>query len=101
MYKRQAYLRSLLDRLDQNMVLATAGYNAGPNRAKRWRASLTQTVDGAIFIESIPFTETRGYVQNVMANMMEYSQQGSQPLKRLSEVIGTISPKPIDAEETI
>lgn len=96
-----AYLRSLLDRLDQNMVLATAGYNAGPNRAKRWRASLTQTVDGAIFIESIPFTETRGYVQNVMANMMEYSQQGSQPLKRLSEVIGTISPKPIDAEETI
>lgn len=96
-----AYLRTLLDRLDQNMVLATAGYNAGPNRAKQWRASLTKPVEGAIFIETIPFTETRGYVQNVMANMVEYAQTSHQPIKRLSEIIGTISPKPIDAKDTI
>ena len=83
------------------MVLATAGYNAGPNRAKQWRASLTKPVEGAIFIETIPFTETRGYVQNVMANMVEYAQTSHQPIKRLSEIIGTISPKPIDAKDTI
>ena len=96
-----AYLRSLLDRLDQNIILATAGYNAGPNRAKTWRSTLNQPIDGAIFIETIPFTETRSYVQNVLANMVEYSQQGEHPIKSLFDIIGSISPKPIDREENI
>src|SRR5690606_30825677 len=53
------YLDMVLRDLDGSEVLATAGYNAGPGRSKRWRARLQAPVEGAIFAETIPFTETR------------------------------------------
>lgn len=65
------YMRYTLDLMGGQAVMATAGYNAGPSRAKRWQA--TEPLEGAIYIESIPFTETRTYVQKVMANAQIYA----------------------------
>jgi soluble lytic murein transglycosylase len=56
-----------------NPVLATAGYNGGPGRVARWLAS--SPADVAIFIETIPFDETRGYVQKVMYNATVYNHR--------------------------
>ena len=92
-YFGTTYLRTLLDRLDGNIILATAGYNAGPNRASRWQASLPKTTEGAIFIETIPFTETRNYVQNVLANTVEYAHGEGQNIPSFRKWLGTICPE--------
>src|SRR5690606_34840637 len=49
-----SYLSMVKSDLGNSEVLATAGYNAGPNRPKRWRSSLSGPVEGAIFAETIP-----------------------------------------------
>ncbi|MDP5239020.1 transglycosylase SLT domain-containing protein [Uliginosibacterium sp. 31-16] len=66
-----AYLRHVLDTLANHPVLASAAYNAGPGRARRWRDS--KPLEGAIYTETIPFTETRDYVKKVMANAEMYA----------------------------
>ncbi|POZ60256.1 lytic transglycosylase domain-containing protein [Chromobacterium alticapitis] len=65
------YLRYVLDNLSSNAVMATAAYNAGPGRARNWQAD--RPLDGTIYAETIPFSETRDYVQKVMANAAYYS----------------------------
>lgn len=88
-----SYLRMILDDLDNNEILATAGYNAGPIRAKRWRATLSQPIEGAIFAETIPFTETRLYVKHVLSNTIWYDglfHQGNVP--SLKQRLGMIAP---------
>lgn len=60
------YLNGLLERYDNNRIFAFAAYNAGPNRVDRWREQTQGKLDVYAFIESIPFRETRGYVQNVL-----------------------------------
>src|SRR5262249_3406170 len=67
------YLSMVLKDFNGSQVLASAGYNAGPGRAKTWRASLSKPVEGAIFVETIPFPETRDYVKNVLSNANLYS----------------------------
>ena len=62
-----AYYRQLMDRYDENRVFTLAAYNAGPHRVKRWRANTAQSLDVAQWVESIPFRETRNYVQAVLA----------------------------------
>ena len=64
------YLKMVLDELG-HPVLASAAYNAGPGRARRWRDS--KPLEGAIYAESIPFNETRDYVKRVMANTVFYA----------------------------
>lgn len=51
---------------DNNRILSSAAYNAGPNRVKRWLNKSNGKLDAIAFIESIPFTETRNYVKNVL-----------------------------------
>ena len=84
------YLRMVLDDLG-HPVLASAAYNAGPGRARRWRA--TQPLEGAIYAETIPFNETRDYVKKVMANTMYYSQLIGGKLIPLKERLGLIPAK--------
>ena len=60
------YLKRLLDRHDGNQVLATAAYNAGPYRVKTWLKGL-ESMPADIWIETIPYKETREYVKSVMA----------------------------------
>lgn len=65
------YMRLLLNRFDGNRVLATAAYNAGPHNVKRWLKRFSGPVD--LWIENIPFKETREYVQKVLAYSTIYS----------------------------
>jgi soluble lytic murein transglycosylase len=67
------YMNMVLENFDGDEILATAAYNAGPSRSRTWRGVLDQPMEGAIFVESIPFSETRGYVRNVMANATNYA----------------------------
>nr|WP_237362846.1 transglycosylase SLT domain-containing protein [Vibrio marisflavi] len=61
-----SYLNGLLERFDDNRIFAFAAYNAGPHRVKKWRERSNENLDVYAFIESIPFNETRGYVQNIL-----------------------------------
>ena len=66
-------MRYLLNKLDDNQIMATAAYNAGIHRVKRWR-KLEQPLAADIWIETIPFKETRDYVKNVLAYQQIYSE---------------------------
>jgi soluble lytic murein transglycosylase len=87
------YLRLVFDDLDGHPVLASAAYNAGPNRARVWRGALPRAVEGAIFAETIPFNETRDYVKKVMANAVTYAAMFGQPNVLLKDRLGSIAPK--------
>jgi soluble lytic murein transglycosylase len=65
------YMRHTLDIMGGQETMATAAYNAGPSRAKKWAAEIP--LEGAIYAETIPFSETRNYVQKVMANAHLYA----------------------------
>lgn len=65
------YLKYLLKRYDGNRVLATAAYNAGPGNVNRWLKRFQGPVD--IWIEHIPFNETKEYVQRVLTYSTIYS----------------------------
>lgn len=87
------YLRMTLDDLGGSEVLATAGYNAGPNRPKRWRQTFVQAVEGAIFAETIPFTETRLYVKHVLSNAIWYDALfNNGRVQSLKKRLGMVSP---------
>jgi soluble lytic murein transglycosylase len=58
-----------------------------------WREKLPRSVEGAIFAETIPFNETRGYVKAVLANANYYSVLNSNKTPSLKQVLGTVSPK--------
>ena len=87
------YLNMVLSNLGGSQTLATAAYNAGPGRPRQWRATLEKPVEGAIFAESIPFSETRGYVKNVLANATWYSLHFDSHAPSLKTRLGTISPR--------
>jgi soluble lytic murein transglycosylase len=89
------YLRHVLDGLDGMPVLATAAYNAGPGRAQTWRG--TAPMEGAIYAETIPFTETRDYVKKVLSNAMFYQAQLGLPYVSLRDRLGTVMPKGMSA----
>jgi soluble lytic murein transglycosylase len=86
------YLNMVLSDLDGSQVLATAAYNAGPSRSRNWRAFLTTPMEGAIFAETIPFTETRGYVKHVLSNATYYAALFDNKPQSLKQRLGTITP---------
>jgi soluble lytic murein transglycosylase len=96
------YMRLVMEQLG-HPVLASAAYNAGPSRARRWRD--TRSLEGAVYVESIPFAETRDYVRKVMANAVMYSavlNQKPVPLKtRLGAILppGAVEPPTIEDEQ--
>lgn len=72
------YLGQLQRQLDGNSVLATAAYNAGAGRARKWQPRDTP-MPGDIWVETIPFTETRDYVKNVMTFQAIYKHSLGKP----------------------
>lgn len=66
-----AYLRDQIDKFGRIEYVAAA-YNAGPGRAVQWRASLPAELDE--WAEAVPFKETRGYVQGVVRNRLQYQR---------------------------
>jgi len=85
------YMKNVLDSLDESPVLASAAYNAGPGRARHWRAD--RALEGAIYAETIPFDETRDYVKKVMSNTVFYSKLFGQQPQTLKQRLGTIAAK--------
>jgi len=77
-----AYLRQVFDRLDKHQVLATAAYNAGPYRVKKWLPEKDMPAD--LWVETVPFKETRLYLQRVLSYTVIYEQQLGFKPKRLA-----------------
>jgi len=85
------YLNHLLKRFDGNMVLSTAAYNAGPTRVRRWMANKPIAAD--IWVETIPFDETRSYVKAVLFNSVVFdSLLGAGTPVKLSEKMPDLLP---------
>lgn len=82
------YMRYTLELMSGQAVMATAAYNAGPSRAKRWMAN--EPLEAAIYIETIPFAETRSYVQKVMANAQMYAPRLGTSVQTLKSRLGVI-----------
>ncbi len=91
-----AYVRHLLDTLEQSPVLVAAGYNAGPRRAQRWRDQ--RPLEGAVYAESIPIGETRDYVKKVLANATVYGRQLGGTALSLRDRLGIIPARASAAE---
>ncbi|MEY2633011.1 MAG: hypothetical protein RIR00_1665 [Pseudomonadota bacterium] len=83
-----SYMRMVMDNLDNHPVLASAAYNAGPGRARKWRAEVP--LEGAIYAETIPFSETRDYVKKVMSNAVYYSTQFNNRPDSLKARLGVV-----------
>jgi soluble lytic murein transglycosylase len=66
-----ARLRMLLDEFDNQIPVALAGYNAGVNAVVRWMPREAQ--DSDIWIENIPYNETRGYVQRILWHSLTFT----------------------------
>jgi soluble lytic murein transglycosylase len=62
-----SYLQYVYQQFGNNRIYASAAYNAGPGRVRTWQGNSAGKIDAAAFVESIPFSETRGYVKNVLA----------------------------------
>jgi len=82
-----AYLREMLDTFDGNYMLATAAYNAGPGRAKRW-AEERECLPADLWVELIPFTETRTYVKRVLFYTAVFESLLGQPSTSLKVELG-------------
>ncbi|MCL6414744.1 transglycosylase SLT domain-containing protein [Aestuariirhabdus sp. Z084] len=77
------YLAQLLKQFNGNRVLATAAYNAGPHRVRQWLKNGSE-IPFDIWIETIPFEETRQYVQNVLSFSVIYDDKLGNPTQLLS-----------------
>ncbi len=86
-----AYLRQVLDRFERHPVLATAAYNAGAARVRGWLPK-----DGAlpadIWIETVPFQETRNYLRSVFAYTAIYEQRLGRQATPLSRRMPPVRP---------
>ncbi len=79
-----AYLNHLMTRFSGSPVLAAAAYNAGPHRVSRWLPA-GRSLPAPLWMENIPFRETRSYVKQVLAYATIFDWRLSQPLTRLSQ----------------
>ena len=96
----RGFLADLVDAYNGSSILAAAAYNAGPSGARQWINDFgdprSSSVDAVEWIESIPFSETRNYVQRVLENAVVYDtltpQRAPSPQnRRLSWYLGKSS----------
>ena len=85
-----AYLKQMKGELGDSSVLATAAYNAGPHRVTRWLPKRTLPAD--IWIELVPFKETRGYLRRVLAHTVIYEKRMGRNPTRLNERLHPVPP---------
>jgi len=81
------YFRRVLTDLG-HPILATAAYNAGPGRARRWRDE--RPLEGVIDAETIPFNETRDYVKKVASNTWYYTHRLTGQMASMKQILGTV-----------
>ena len=83
-----AYLKQVMEEYDDNIVLASAAYNAGPHRVKRWLPK-DEEKPAARWIAMVPFNETRNYIQRILAYMAIYDWRWNSrphPLKSICPI---------------
>lgn len=85
-----AFLRDLMDRAGGQAHLAIAGYNAGPAAARRWLPAAPMETD--VWVENIPFNETRAYVQRVSWHELVFAWLEERKPRDVSAWLGTIRP---------
>jgi soluble lytic murein transglycosylase len=85
-----AYLKQMKGQLGDSAILATAAYNAGPHRVARWLPERTLPAD--IWIELVPFKETRGYLRRVLAYTVIYEKRMGRTPTRLNERLHPVPP---------
>ncbi len=85
------YYKQMLNRFNGNFALAAAAYNAGPHRVKQWLPE-NQPLPADIWIEMIPFDETRKYVVAVLTNAIFYRQQLGKKHLKISEYLRNVLP---------
>jgi len=88
------HLGKVMKRFNNNTVLALAAYNAGQARVKRWIPG-NKLIEADLWAETIPFKETRNYIQNIMVFTPIYEQHLGRPLTTLAQrmmPIGTAPP---------
>lgn len=85
-----AHLRDLLNQYDGALALALAAYNAGTVPLTRWRPQ--QPMDADIWIENIPYGETRDYVERVLEHIVAYRWVRDAPVPRLSTLLPAVAP---------
>jgi soluble lytic murein transglycosylase len=85
-----AYLHELLDRQSGQLVLALAAYNAGPASVTRWLPSNSMAAD--IWIENIPYTETRNYVQHILEHVVAFAWAREAEIPRLEALAPPVKP---------
>jgi soluble lytic murein transglycosylase len=83
-------LRILMDRFGGQIPVALAGYNAGPNAAARWLP--TSSIDSDIWIENIPYNETRAYVQRILWHTVVFAWLRSGEAQRTDAWVTRITP---------
>ena len=84
------YMHLVLESFDGSKALAAAAYNAGPSRSRRWREG--PDVEGAIWVENIPFNETRDYVKKVLTNTTLYDSLLTNQPQFIHNHLGLIGP---------
>lgn len=85
-----AHLRELLDRSGGQLPIALAGYNAGPGAVQRWLPSAAMDPD--IWIENIPYNETRAYVQRIYWHTVVFAWLRSSAAQDTQEWLNAIKP---------
>jgi len=86
-----AYLKQVMEEYDDNIVLASAAYNAGPHRVKRWLPK-EEEKPATRWIAMVPFNETRDYIQRILAYMAIYDWRMEQPATPIKKYMPDILP---------
>lgn len=87
------YLRKMYDMFNHNIILATAAYNAGPNNVKKWLPE-EGCMDPEIWIEQIPFTATRKYVERILYYASIYDWRLRRDIKPVSDRMAAVTSAP-------
>jgi len=87
-----AYLKQMYDRFDGNKILATAAYNAGPNNVDRWLPD-SRCDEPDVWIETIPYTETRKYVTRILYYSTIYDWRLQRGIKPVHDRMALIEPQ--------
>jgi soluble lytic murein transglycosylase len=84
------YVRELLDKYRGQLAPSLAAYNAGPMSVSRWLPG--DSMDADVWIENIPYTETRGYIQHILEHIVAFAKMRDAPPPRLSSLLPEVEP---------
>jgi len=85
------YYKQLLDQFNGHYALAAAAYNAGPHRVNRWIPT-SKSLPADIWVETIPYKETRGYVAAVLTYALIYQKQMNESVLSMNDFMREVEP---------